>query len=309
MKSTALQLTVLAAVLLGTAPAMAQTEVPMTGGVSPSDGVRGRESTYETTRGMGMGTGARASAASTSALAYNPANLAQGRVYHIGAFGTYRPGIGAFSFGSTVVDSVTNKLAMGLSARALLGGDESYRGYDFRLGAAMPLSQAIAIGVSARYANVESRVQNGAGENVGDDLDKYFGVDAAIRVTPTEGLNIAALGYNLIRSDSGLAPLLLGGSAAYTLGNVFTIGADVLVDLSTWENNELIWGGGAEYLAGGSVPLRLGYRREEGRDLHQITGAIGWVDQSMGVDFSIRQDIASDTSETEMMVSFRYHVQ
>jgi hypothetical protein len=54
---------------------------------------------YETTRGMAMGLGARASAASTSALASNPANLALGRLYHVESVVGYVPQHTNFSFG------------------------------------------------------------------------------------------------------------------------------------------------------------------------------------------------------------------
>ena len=295
-------------VLCFSATASAQMEVAPSTDVVPDDGRRAREDTFESTRGLGMGTGARASAVGTSAIAYNPANLALARLYHVGAFVGFVPQAGAWSFGSAIADSVTSQLTAGLSFRGIYGnGSRNYRGYDGRLALAYGLSPAIALGVSGRYVRLSSEDQNEAGQTVGAGV-KAFTVDAAIRVTPVEGLHIAALGYNLIRTKSPLAPMLLGGSASYSMGTTFSIAADVLIDMTTFAKAQVIFGGGAEYLAGDTVPIRIGFRREHGRKLNQITAAVGYVDQNFGVDLALRQDIASDESDTQLLLSFRYHV-
>jgi len=303
------QITCAAIALSIAVPAAAQEEVPPMTDEVPDDGTRAREDNLETARTLGMGTGGRASAIGTSAIAQNPANLAMARLYHMEAFATYVPGQNAWAFGSAVADSVTNKMAAGLSMRGIYGnGDRNYRGYDGRLSVGLPLSQAIGLGVSARYLRVRSKEQNEAGERVGDSA-RAFTVDAAIRITATDGLHIAALGYNLIPTDSSLAPTLLGGSVSYSIGNVFTAAVDVLVDMTTFDDRELIFGGGLEYLAAETVALRAGYRREQGRELNQVSASVGYVDRQMGIDISLRQDVASDDRESMVLVSFRYHVQ
>ena len=301
------------AVLMGTTPAQAQDpeEVPPTVDERPDDGYRPRETTYETARGLGMGMGGRASAMGTSALAYNAANLPLARLYHAETYVGYFPSSSAWNFGGAVVDSVSNKVAAGLSFHGIYGGgDRNYRGYDGRLALSMPLSRAIAVGVTGRYIRVRSRSQNSEGERIGPGL-KAFTMDGSIRLTPTEGLHIALLGYNLIRTDSPLAPLQLGGGVSYAIGGVFTLAGDVLVDMSTHESAEMLFGFGGEYLVADTVPVRVGYRRDNGRDHHQFTAALGYVDQKFGVDAAIRQDIGGpgDTRETQIVFSFRYHAQ
>ncbi|MCB9613316.1 MAG: hypothetical protein H6721_08705 [Sandaracinus sp.] len=284
------------------------TEIPLAGDAVPDDGTRPRESTYETARGLGMGTGARASAAGTSALAYNPANLTLAPVYHLESFAAYIPNDRSWMYGGAVADSVTNKLAAGFSMHGVYGNeDRNYRGFDSRLALSVPFSDAIAVGIAGRYVRLRSRTENENGERVGPGV-KAFTLDAGIRVTPTAGLHLAFVGQNLIPTDSSLAPMILGGGVSYSYEALFTIGVDVLVDLTTFDSAELLLGGGAEVLIAGQVPIRLGYRRDQGRELNQITAAVGYVDQKVGIDIALRQDIGGP-KETQLLFAFRYHVQ
>ncbi|MEO0324271.1 MAG: hypothetical protein AAF447_15020 [Myxococcota bacterium] len=305
------------ACLLLVSTATAQTVVPTSPGtgLAPA-GVAPREDTYETARGLGMGMGGRASATGINAVAYNPANLPLAPLYHLEGYTAYFPASGTLSFGSAVADSITNRLAAGISARAIFGGadgdDESqnYRGYDGRLSLGFPLSERIAIGLSGRYMQFRSRARNAAGESVGSTNLRAFTLDAAARVTPVEGLHVSAMGYNVIRTDSPLAPLQLGGGVSYTIREMVTLAGDAFADLTTFDKTRLLFGVGAEVLLGEKVPLRLGYRRDDGRGLDQITAALGYVDRQLGVDLALRQDIGGGgPRRSELLFSFRYHVQ
>ena len=289
-----------AAILGLAAPSQAQEPEPI-------------EETLETARGLGMGSGARASALGTSAVAYNPANLSLGRLYHVESVVGYVPGEGSWSLGGAVADSVSNRIAAGLSFRGIFGdGNRPYSGYDGRLALGLPLSEAIGVGVSARYIDVDPDGQSPCDGTDDTCVDERPGVsgftlDTAIRVTPTEGLNIVALGYNLVDRNSALTPTLLGGSVSFGMEE-FSIGADLLVDLTTFDGAEYLAGAGAEYLVAGQVPLRLGYRHDTGRGLRYVTGAIGYTDNSVGLDLGLRQGINGD-KDTQLVFSFRYHVQ
>lgn len=269
---------------------------------------QGAAESLETARGVAMGTGARASAVSTSALAYNPANMPLGSMYHIDGFASYEPSWGRWVAGASVVDSMTSQLAMGASFRGLISnGEEGYSGFDARLGAAYPISDAFAIGLAGRFMSI---VQEGAGLGGGKDgavLARHFTMDASVRVTLTEGLNLAALAYNFIDSKSVLVPILLGGAASYT-ANGFSIGADVLADVTTYAKAKPIIGGGAEYLAGDAVPIRAGYRYDAGLEAHSVTAGIGYVSAVMGIDLGVAQQVKNGDA-TEVMVSLRYFVQ
>jgi hypothetical protein len=141
---------------------------------------------------------------------------------------------------------------------------------------------------------------------------KAFTMDASITLRPIPGLSIAALGYNLIHTKSPLAPMMVGGSGAFSFGNTgFGFGGDVLVDLNRakiYDGVKLTFGGGLEYMAQGVAPLRAGYLYDQGRDQHAITAGLGYVDQRVGIQFSLRQVIAGG-NETTLMGALQYFVQ
>ncbi|MEM9730973.1 MAG: hypothetical protein AAF997_20490, partial [Myxococcota bacterium] len=116
------------------------------------------------------------------------------------------------------------------------------------------------------------------------------------------------LGYNLVKTNSSLAPQMAGGSIAIVPVESFTAGADVLVDRSTFEKNELLIGFGAEFIASERVPLRIGYRRDNGRNFNQITAGAGYIQGRFGVEFSLRQTLGSVNKETYMIVQTRFVV-
>ena len=267
-----------------------------------------REDTMETARGLGMGSGARAGAMAMSALAYNPANLGLTKAYHIEAFSTIIPGDDtSWTIGSGVVDSTTSKLSLGTSFRGTFGGENrEYKGWDWRSAIGLTFAKQFGMGIAVRWSSIKPR-KDGDDQPKGPRLEAIT-MDAALRFTPTPWLNIAGLGYNLIKTDSPLAPQMAGGSVSIAPMESFDFGGDVLVDLSTFEDPKIIGGAGVEYLAGGQVPIRAGYRRDQGRDLNQITASIGWAKQKFGVETALRQDLSGDDKETYLLISARFVV-
>lgn len=266
---------------------------------------------FDTTRGMAMGLGgARASAASTSALQYNPANLALGRVYHIEAFAGYRPQVTNFQFGASLVDSFSAPVAMGVSYRYILGnGQYGHAGMEGRVGLAYAAGDAFSIGVSGRYLSFTREGPRPEGDNRGPYAEGIT-MDASVRVTPTPGLHIAAIGQNLIDFGSPLVPRLVGGSASYTIDNTFTLAFDGLADLSTFHNAdgslraEGQFGAGAELFVSG-VPIRAGWGFDTGRSIHYVTAGLGYVQAEFGVDIAWRQQVFGD-DDTWLLLAGRY---
>lgn len=290
--------------------ALAQVEAPsgVEGGTDPT---RAREDTLETARGVGMGSGARSTATGTSALAYNPANLAIERLYHVEAGFGYVAGRSAFTVGSAVVDSISNSLAAGFSFRGFFGSGRDYNGWDGRLSLGMALAPQIALGVSARYVRMTPRNRDTNDTPIGEH-SRGFTLDASATVTPIEWLHISVMGYNLIDLDSALTPVQVGGSVGIRLKEYgLGIGTDLLVDLSTFSSPQIIAGFGAEYIAGELVPIRLGYRRDRGRELHTLSLGVGYIADQFGIDFSLRHDVRARDQDrlTELLVTFRYNVQ
>lgn len=261
----------------------------------------------ETARGLAMGTGARASGRGVSSVAYNPAAMGMGEVYQIGSIVDFDVETGAWGFGGIAVDSVTSdKVAAGFSGRGVRGGgNDAFNGYDLRLALGLPLGEMFGIGATARFVRLRNGLQD---EVAGDQNLKRFTMDVSLMFRPIESLSFAAFGYNLIDTDSTLAPRMVGGGIAFDYETTFSIGVDLLVDLSTYDDPAIIAGGGAEFLAGNIVPIRAGYEFNSGRDAHFISAGLGYVHEQAGIDLSMRRGV-SNSRETRLVLGFQYHVQ
>lgn len=265
--------------------------------------------TMETARGMALGLGARASASSTSGVAYNAAGLSIGRHYHVETVASYHPQAGRLGFGGSLADSYSGPVNMGVNYRYILGtSGQGYAGMDGRVAIGIPIGDSFAVGATGRYM---SFWREGADENA-DPYAEHVTFDASIRVSPIEGLHIAALGYNLIDVGSSLAPMQVGGSISYTIDGMFTLAFDGLADLGTFDNDdgtirpEALFGGSVEYFTG-EVPIRAGYFYDTGRDYHYVSAGAGWMNEEVGVDVAWRQQVTGPL-DTWLLASFRYFV-
>jgi hypothetical protein len=150
---------------------------------------------------------------------------------------------------------------------------------------------------------------------MGQPVDQRFGIkaftmDAAITLRPVPGFAIAALAYNMVNTHSPLAPLILGGSAAFSSSGL-TVGGDVLFDLNKqglFSAPPVLVGGGIEYLASGVAPMRIGYAYDQGRGQNFVTGGLGFVDPRFGVQLSLRQTV-NGPGETSLFLGVQYFVQ
>ena len=292
--------------------ARAQIQAPSgTGGPGDPERVTS-EDTLETTYGLAMGVGVRAGATGTSALAYNASNMVTGGAYHVEAFSQIVPGSKSqggtyWTIGSSVVDATTStKLAMGTSFRGIFDGEgRRYDGWDWRSGIGIQAIPQLGIGLGFRWGRFDSSRYKG--QRLGPGFDGIT-LDASMTITPIPWLKVSGLGYNLIKTNSSLAPQMAGASVALTPLESFTVGGDILFDFTTFKKTELIVGAGISYIAAELVPLRLGYRRDQGRDLNQITAGTGFNKGKVGFEAAIRQDIGG-RKETYMVFSFRFVVQ
>jgi hypothetical protein len=261
----------------------------------------------DTARGIALGTGVRASAVSTSALAYNPAALVLGKLYHIEGSVDYLPEYNTVALGGAVVDSATSRVGAGVAFRGFVSGDEGIGGIDGRLGIAFPFAENVSIGLGGRYVSLEYSDELPKEVSLDAELVQGFTMDASLRVAPTPGLNLAVLAVNFIDLDSPYAPVIVGGAGAFTFAEIATLGADVLLDLSSFESAAVTAGGGLEVLLGQIVPLRIGYAFDVERELHTLSGGAGYTDRSVGFDLSFQQQV-SGGSETRIIGAFRYYV-
>lgn len=268
----------------------------------------------ESARGVGLGTGVRATAVSSSALAYSPGALSLGNLYHIEGNIDYI-GVGdAVALGGAVVDSSTSKLGAGIGLRGFLSGDGGYDGLDGRLGLGLSLSDAFALGLAGRYISLTHELPDPDEDDELRDvkLAQGFTLDASLRVTLAQGFQIDVAALNFVDLESAEVPVTIASGMAFAVGETLSLGADVLVDVSTFDDPAITVGGGLEFLAGDAIPLRGGYRGDIARKTHAITAGIGYNDAQVGFDIGLRQNVASPNenvkNETRVMASVRYFV-
>lgn len=292
--------------------AFGQTAAPSGVGGIADPAVIPTEDTLETTYTLGMGSGVRAGATAISALALNTSNMAAVSTYHVEAFSQIIPGSKSqggtyWTIGSSVTDSTTaKKIAMGTSFRGVFSGENRrYSGWDWRSGIGIQAIPQIGIGMAFRWGRMNA--DRYEGQRLGPSFDGIT-IDASMTITPIPWLKVAGLGYNLIKTYSPLAPQMAGGSVALTPVESFSVGGDILFDFTTFQKNEMIAGAGMSYIAGEMVPLRFGYRRDNGRNLNQITAAAGFNKGKIGAEAALRQDIGG-RKETYLLVMFRFVVQ
>ncbi len=268
---------------------------------------------YETTRGMAMGLGARASAASSSALHYNPANLALARVYHVESVAGYDITAQRFSLGGSIVDSFSSGLAMGFGYRHLIAGgsNSGYAGWEGKVGLALPLGDSFSIGVAGRYSHYWREGQQAADAQPSPTAEGIT-MDGSLRATLFQGFHVAAIGQNLIDNGGPLVPRLVGGGVSWSIDNVFTMAFDSFADCSTFHNQdgsirpELLMGGSLELFLSG-IAIRGGYYWDGGRTTHSVSGGLGYVDPGYSIDVAYRGIVAGGTDHS-VLASIRYFV-
>lgn len=296
-----------ASVCATTGVSRARAQAPCDALAAVSDEACPRPLHLESARGLALGTGARATAVSTSALAYNPAAIAVGRLYHAEGIVDYMADMKTVALGGSIVDSSTSRLAAGIAFRGFLSGEGGLGGVDGRLGLALPLTNVVSLGVSGRYINAkrDGELADALPESV--RAVEGFTMDASVRVVPVPMLMLYAGSYNLISLDSAYAPLLLGGGAGLGISDIAVVGADVLVDMTSYANAAVTVGGGVEFFAAQVVPLRVGYSFDSKRSQHTLSLGLGYTDRAVGLDLSLRQDLGG-AGDTRVMGAFRFFV-
>jgi hypothetical protein len=292
--------------------ALGQTETPSGVGGIADPALVPTEDTLDTTYGLAMGTGARAGAMGVSALAYNTSNMAAISTYDVEAFSQIIPGSKSqggtyWTLGSSISDSTTSKkIAMGTSFRGVFSGEgRRYSGWDWRSGIGIQAIPQLGLGIGVRWAKLKADRRDG--QRLGPSFDGIT-LDASMTITPIPWLRLSGLGYNLIKTHSVLAPQMAGASVNLAPVESFSFGGDMLFDFTSFQKTEISWGGGVSYIAGEMVPLRFGYRRDNGRNLNQITAGAGFNKGKIGAEVALRQDVGG-RKETYLLFMFRVVVQ
>lgn len=254
-------------------------------------------------RGLAMGGALRAAAVSTPSLYMNPAGMAVGRLYHLEAAYQYDNAAQGHLANAAVVDS-TNKVGGGLGATyAVSDPDHADRSfYDLRLGLAAPLAQGFSLGLTLKYLHLEQSGTPALGAAAAAATDEPllddFTFDAGAMLRLGEMLTLGVAGYNLTNLGTPEAPLEVGFGAAVTVGGLFVVDADAILDLTTYDRVVSRYAIGGEYFAASRYPLRLGYSIEPRTEEQFFAGGVGYVDQRFSTEVSVRQQIAGGTDTT-----------
>jgi hypothetical protein len=218
---------------------------------------------------------------------------------------------------------------------------------DVRLGLAFPITDRFIIGLTGRYLNAkqsgeappsygfcQSVVSGGLidptsgsvirgntscpnGQNQSNQEDRFAVVniptfDAGLLVKPTDQLALALVGQNLTYANNGFLPMIVAGGIGYAT-ETFAIEVDGLADFSSWT----IPGGpratarimsGAEYRAAGVVPIRAGFRYDEGAKLSTVSVGSGYVGSEFAVELSGSRSL-SNPGVTSIFFSASYFLE
>lgn len=237
-------------------------------------------------RPVGMGGAFTSIGTGVDGIYHNPAGIATARMYAFG--GTYEYTPAGNILNGTIIDSKTNpRLAAsaGYSYHIPHNKKTDPKGHDIRLALAVPaLPNRVSVGLGGRYLVLK---RDGA------EFARGFTLDAGLLFQIVKTFHVGVTGQNLIdicqqpARCRGVAPLLVGVGASYGKTTPFRLASDFALDITS-EKEDLNFeiDVGAEYLAGGSFPVRLGYRHRTFDQSNHLTGGIGWRQSRFGLDAS-----------------------
>lgn len=214
----------------------------------------------------------------------------------------------------------------------------SREGHQTGLALSIPIGDRFTFGLTSKYVNVSTTVANPAydpnrsaasqmgvpqrltldSSTAGASADG-FTMDAGITLRLGEALSIGVVGQNLVPLRSVEAPMQLGMGLAYQLAQTFTLAADVVVFFDRDRAPGRIVdgqyvlgdtvtsvrvGGGAEYVASGKVPIRLGFVWDGGLPGTWLTAGLGWAAPSFAIDLTYRQKVSAG-SDSQLLLGIR----
>jgi hypothetical protein len=277
------------------------------------------EGENETARSAGMSGALRAWGSGTTAMFLNPANLALSKAYHIEGVAQLTPEAARQAYGGIIMDSITNRLAGGVSVVGTFvdpdGIDRTT--LDLRIGLAYPITDRLIFGLGGRYIRSTqlgtgplggSKISGGLVE--GDGRSPFVSVptfDAGLTIKLTESVTISAAGQNLTHPNNGVMPMTVGGGIGFAASG-FTIEADGIADLNSWGKPTGRAMVGAEYLIKELVPVRAGYRFDSGAEQHSLSVGVGYITREFSVEAAVRRAL-DERGGTTVVLGLAYFVE
>lgn len=266
------------------------------------------------TRARGM-SAFRAVATGSDALYFNPAGLGQLKRFAIGADYLYRFESKEHLAGGSLTDGSSGILAAGLDFHANVDqGNQNRTDYFGTFGLAYEMfPDTFWVGASLKYTYMLAT-------NTDPKISAFTG-DAGLLLRLPMGLSLAAVGYNLIPSESSRLPLSVGAGAAWTYcgsptGNdpaaaigSLTLAVDYLaLDLaeSTRQIRHEI-SAGAEVAPVDFAFFRAGYTYAITEEHHSVSGGLTLLLDSFQIDGMYHQNI-SHTDRRSFGVAVKYYL-
>ena len=247
-------------------------------------------------RGLAMGA-LTADPIGTAAVMYNPAGLSKAYLYQVDMI-YLRNAPGDLNVaGFSIADSKSNsELAMGISYGFHFSDEKApmeERGHDARLAFSRPvIGDRLFLGLDLRYLDIEKGTEGLSG----------FTADAGLLLSVSKEFHLGLIGKNLFKIDDPLVSRKVGGGIALT-GQSLTLTSDVLVDLDRHEEGaKPIFAVGLESLAGGTVPLRIGYTNDQVTEHHLLGGGVGFILQDGGGNGQLMISYRQNLTETEFYI-------
>jgi hypothetical protein len=171
------------------------------------------------------------------------------------------------------------------------------------LALAYPFTDEFSIGIAGRYMKVtedglgplgDSKVSGGLRDP--EDPSGRFALmniptfDVGVTLKLAEIVVIGLSGQNLTYPNNGMMPTTIRGGIAIAHED-FTIEADGVADLTSYGTPTARIAAGGEYLLVDHIPLRLGYRFDQGASSHALSGGVGFTSREFMIEGSVRRTL------------------
>lgn len=259
----------IAALFLGALPFSAQAQVEL--------GLRD----VMQARAFAMGGAYRALGVGTEVITGNPAALAVFPRYQIELGGAW-DFEGKNAFGSvSVLDSSSGPLAAGVSYQLVSFGQGLARrtAHVNTLAFSLPVFEGFYLGASAKHLLL-----------TGASSANAITSDAGVLFRLFNSFTVSATAHNWIDTQNPELSPYYSFSGGFLAG-LFSVAVDARLDTVTRDVPTWSFGGGAEYVSFGGLPLRAGYLWDGLQEAQFVSGGLGFLTQGGALDLAYRHEL------------------
>ena len=260
-------------------------------------------------RAMGMGDALGAAATADNSLFLNPAGMSLANTYALTGWYEYSVRRQGHITHVSVVDSTTSRrVHAGLYYTFHYSRPEVFeprlnrsiklkvQGHETGLAISVPIGQYVILGAQASYIFLERTTQV-PGDEEGKTTDvstkvNTTGMTAGMVIRPTQALNIAVVGRNLVPTHTVENPMELVVGAAYSFKRVVLVDVDLLLNFDTPERKQMVGvRAGLEAFIKGKVSIRGGAWYAGYPGATYLTVGLGYISPKVAVDVGFAQQV------------------